>query len=56
MLITAAIDFTEGRDVSVIDAPGAFLTADMDKEVILILENEMVDVMLEIDREYMGDT
>ena len=43
VLITAAIDAAEGRDVAVIDAPGAFLTADMDKEVIIILENKMVD-------------
>ena len=33
------------------DAPGAFLTTDMDKELIIILENEMVNVMLEIDKE-----
>ena len=31
VLITASIDATEGRDVAVIDAPVAFLTADMDK-------------------------
>ena len=34
-----------------IDAPGAFLTADMDEEVIVILENEIVDAMLEIDKD-----
>ena len=51
ILITTAIDATEGRDFAVIGAPGAFLTADMDKEVIVILENEMVDAMLEIDKE-----
>ena len=37
-----------------IDAPGAFLTADMDEEVILILENEMVDAVLEIDKDIYG--
>ena len=46
-----AIDATEVRDVAVIDAPGAFLKTEMDKEVIIILENEMVDAMLEIDKE-----
>ena len=51
ILITTSIDATEGRYVAVIDAPGAFLIADMDKEVIVILENEMVDAMLEIDKE-----
>ena len=54
VLITAAIDMTEGRDVAVIDAPGAFLTSDMDKEVIVILENKMVDAMLEIDKDIYG--
>ena len=31
VLITAEIDVTKGWDVAVIDAPGAFLTADMDE-------------------------
>ena len=31
VLITAAIEKMEGWEVAVIDAPGAFLTADMDK-------------------------
>ena len=34
-----------------IEATGAFLTADMDKEVIVILENEIIDVMLEIEKD-----
>ena len=34
-----------------IDAPGEFLTADTEKEVIVILENEMVEAMLEIDKD-----
>ena len=34
-----------------IDFSGAFLTAEMDKEVIVISENEMFDAMLEIDKE-----
>ena len=37
VLITIEIDATEGRDVAVIDAPGASMTAYMDKEVIVIL-------------------
>ena len=51
VLVTAEIDATEGRDVSVIDAPGAFLTSDMDEEVIVVLENEMAGAILEIDRD-----
>ena len=54
VLINSAIDATEGQDVAVIDAPGAFLTADMDEEVMVVLENEMVDAMLEIDRKIYG--
>ena len=54
VLITAAIDAAEGWDVSMIDAPGSFLTADMDEEVIVILDNNMVDAVLEIDRKIYG--
>ena len=34
-----------------IDAPVLFLTSDMDKEVIVLLENETVYAMLEIDKD-----
>jgi hypothetical protein len=33
MLITSTIDAFEGRDVAIVDVPGAFLMADMDEEV-----------------------
>ena len=49
VLIIVAMDRTENQDVTVIYAPEAFLTADMYKDVIMILENEMVDAMIEID-------
>ena len=51
VLITAVIYATEGRVVAVIEAPGVFLTAYMDEEVIVILENEMVYAMLEINKD-----
>ena len=51
VLITAKIDATENLDVTVVDATGAFLTADQDKEAIVILEIEMVNAMLDIDAE-----
>ena len=54
VLITTEINSAEVRDIAMIDAPGAFLTAHMDKEVIVILENDMVDAMLEIDRKIYG--
>ena len=56
VLIIVAMDTTENQDVTVIYAPGAFLTADMDKDVIMILENEMVDTMLEIDSNLYKNT
>ena len=37
VLIPASTDATEGRDVAVIGAPGAFLADDMEEEVIVIL-------------------
>ena len=49
-LVTTAIDATDFRDVAVIYAPEAFLTSDMDEDVVVLLENDMVDVMLDIDR------
>ena len=39
VLVTASIDETEGQEIAVIDTPGAFIMADMDEEVILILKN-----------------
>ena len=53
VLITAVIEATEGRDVAVIDAPGAFLTAKQEdkEEIIVILKNEMVDTMSDIGRD-----
>ena len=54
VLINTSIDAAELRDVAVIDEPGAFLTADIDEEVIVILENKMVDVKLEIYKEIYG--
>ena len=54
MLITTAIDATEGRGVAVIETLGSLLTSNMDKEVIVILENDMVDTMFEIDRKIYG--
>lgn len=38
--------------MAVINAPGAFLTAPQDdEEIIIILQKEMVDAMLDIDRD-----
>ena len=55
VLIITSIEATEGRDVAVIDAPGELLTADMEEEVIFIIENKMVNAMLEIDHNKKWD-
>ena len=36
VLVTTSIGAIEGRDVVVIDAPTAFLTGDMDEDVLVI--------------------
>jgi hypothetical protein len=46
VLITATIDAFERRDVAIVDVPGAFLTADMDEEVIMCLRGRLVELMV----------
>ncbi len=57
VLITAAIDAEEGWDVAVIDLPGAFLHADMDDLVVMVLRGELAELMAavapEIYRKYI---
>ncbi len=51
MFLTVIIDALEGRDVAVIDVPGAFMQADMDELVHVRFTGLMVDKLLEIDYE-----
>ena len=51
VFITAVIDALEGRDVAVVDVPGAFMQADMDEEVYVRFTGKMVELLLEIDRD-----
>jgi hypothetical protein len=44
----------EGRDVAVIDVPGAFMQADMDELVHVRFTGKMLDILLEIDPELYG--
>ncbi len=46
VLITAAIEATEGRDVAVIDLPGAFLNLDMDEVVHMVLRGRLAELMV----------
>jgi hypothetical protein len=46
VLITATIDAYEERDVAIVDVPGAFLSADMDKEVIMTIRGRLAELMV----------
>jgi hypothetical protein len=54
VFLTAVIDALEGRDVAVIDVPGAFMQADMDELVHIRFTGKMVDLLLEIDADMYG--
>ncbi len=43
VLITSAIEAMEGRDVAVIDLPGAFLNAEMDEVVHMVLRGKLAE-------------
>ena len=51
------INSYEGRDVAIFDVPGAYLHADIpeDKFVLLKFENEFVDIMCEVNPEFLQD-
>jgi len=52
VFLTAVIDALEGRDVAVIDVPGAFMqTADMDELVHVRFTGKILDLLLEIDHD-----
>ena len=41
-MLTATIDALEGRFVAVVDIPGAYLSADMDKKVHVVFRGTLV--------------
>jgi hypothetical protein len=51
VFLTALIDAEEGREVAVVDIPGAFMQADMDEETFVKINGKMVDLLLEIDND-----
>ena len=55
MFLTAVIDALENRDVAVLDVPGAFMQADIDELVRVRLTGEMVNMLLQIDKEMYKD-
>ena len=47
-LITCCIDAMEGHEVAVADIPGAFLTADMDEYVYMVLDGPLTEMMVKV--------
>jgi hypothetical protein len=54
IFLTAVIDALEGRDVAIIDIPGAFMQVDIDEQVHIRFTGKMVDMLLEIDPDMYG--
>ena len=46
LFITCAIEASEGRDVAVIDLPGAFLHADCDDHVVMRFQGRLAELMV----------
>ncbi len=46
VLITAVMEATEGRDVAMIDLPGAFLNAEIDELVHMVLHGKLGEPMV----------
>jgi len=49
MMMSCAIDAREGRHVAVTDIPGAFLHADMDEDVHMLLEGTIAKLVVKLD-------
>jgi len=49
MMLSCTIDAKEGRYVIVMDIPGAFLHADMDGEVHMVLEGTIAELIVKLD-------
>ena len=55
VFLAAVIDALEGREVVVLDVPGAFVQADIDELVHVRFTGEMVNMLLQIDSEMYKD-
>ena len=51
VFLTAVINALEGRDVAIINVPGAFMQANMDKLVHVRFTGKMVDLLMEVDHD-----
>ena len=47
ILLTSVIDAKEGQDVATTDIPVAYLNADMDDEVIMVMEGRLAELMVQ---------
>ena len=45
-MLTATINALEGRDVAVVDKPGAYLSAEMDDEVHVVFREILAEMMV----------
>ena len=46
IFITAALEAKEGRDVAIVDLPGAFLHANNDNDVIMTMTGKIAELMV----------
>jgi Reverse transcriptase (RNA-dependent DNA polymerase) len=51
VFLTALIDAEEGRDVAIVDIPGAFMQAEMDEETFVRISGKTAELLLEIDKD-----
>eukprot|EP00956_Cyclotella_meneghiniana_P009212 scaffold12647_cov40-Cyclotella_meneghiniana.AAC.1 len=54
VMITSAVEAHEEREVVTLDIPGAFLHADLDEEVVMLIRGQLADLMVEVDPELYG--
>ena len=54
LLITAAIDAAEQRYVATCDITGAFLKADMDDFVLIVLHDKEIDALIQANKKYQS--
>lgn len=54
VMITSTIDAHERRRVVTLDIPGAFLHADLDEEVVMLLRGQLANLMVQVDPELYG--
>jgi hypothetical protein len=48
VFITAVIDVHEGHNVACFDIPGAFLHADVDEDITMVLKGRLAELMVQV--------